>query len=139
MLETKALPAIKKLYPNLNDCCVQDDEAPIHRTQYALETFDRCFPKRVPAKMASCTADILPIENNWSIVKDKLPNKLLSKIWKLPKKIITKVWIEISNDKALLKRIFVSSCNRMKAVIELDGAQVHKGDWSNTPQAAGDD
>ena len=72
MIQTKVLPEVQKLFPDL-DCWFQDDEARIHRTQHVLDPVDATFPQRVPAKMASCTADLLPIENIWAIIKQELP------------------------------------------------------------------
>ena len=45
----------------------QNDEAVIHQTQHVLETVSRCFPDRIPPGMASHTANLLPIENIWSV------------------------------------------------------------------------
>ena len=38
-----------------------------------MDTVDATFPQRIPAKMASSTADLLPIENIWAIIKQELP------------------------------------------------------------------
>ena len=72
MIQTKVLPEVKKLFPDL-DCWFQDDKARIHRTQHVLDTVDATFPQRIPTKMASSTVDLLPIENIWAIIKQELP------------------------------------------------------------------
>ena len=123
------MPAIDELYP-LGDCWFQDDEAKIHRTQHVLDTVDRLFKNRVPAGMASVTADLLSVENLWSIMKSDASSKAPIKSVKALKNILIKKWREINADKALCKRMIASHPNRCIAMIKLDGDQVHKKDYA---------
>ena len=112
------------------DCLFQDDEAVIHRTQHVLETVSRCFPHRIPPGMASHTADLLPIENIWAIIKMNVPKHGPFQSLKQLKTAIKKIWREIDADKPLLQRMMKSCCERCKACIMVDGDQVHKKDYS---------
>ena len=129
MIESEVLPAVEELFPDL-DCLFQDDEAVIHRTQHVLETVSRCFPHRIPPGMASHTADLLPIENIWAIIKMNVPKHGPFQSLKQLKTAIRKIWREIDADKPLLQRMMKSCCERCKACIRLEGDQVHKEDYS---------
>lgn len=128
MLETLVLPGILELYPQ-NNAIFQDDEAVIHRTKEVLATADRIFKKRIPPKMASCTADLLPIENIWSLIKSDVAKNQPIKDLPHLKRVITKKWRSLNNDKDLLKRMMASLPNRLEAMIRLKGQQVHKEDY----------
>ena len=126
MIQTKILPEVKKLFSEL---LVQDDEARIHRTRHVLDTVDATFPQRIPAKMASCMVDLLPIENIWAIIKQELPKYgKMENITRL-KRAIKTIWGKIHADKAMLQRMMRSCCERCKACIRLEGSQVHKEDY----------
>ena len=119
-----------ELYPR-GDCWFQDDEAKIHRTQEVLSKVDELFNHRVPPKMASCTADLYPIENVWSILKAEVSKKQPILDVKQLKKIITHKWREMNRDKDLMKRMIGSVPRRVEAMLKLKGNQVHKSDYAS--------
>ena len=122
---------MNSIYPH-GDCYFQDDEAKIHRTQHVLDTVDRLFKNRVPAGMASVTADLLSVENLWSMMKSEASSKAPIKSLKELKNILTKKWKEINADKSLCKRMIASHPNRCIAMIKLNGDQVHKKDYAGS-------
>ena len=124
MLECLVHPGVMKLYP-AGDCLWQDDEAKIHRTDHVLAKVDELFKHRIPPKMASHTADLYPIENLWSILKDEVSRKAPIKDVKQLKNIIRKKWREVHADKDLCKRMIAS----VQAMVRLKGVQVHKSDY----------
>ena len=73
-------------------------------------------------------ADIWPIENVWSIVKQRLMEKEPTGKNQL-KLVITKVWKEIDNDKELCKKLMKSIPDRLQAVINVDGNQISRSDY----------
>ena len=67
MVTEHAVPAVQQLYGNR--AVWQDDPARIHRTAEALEACE-AFSTRIPHDgQAPKMADVWPIENVWSIVK----------------------------------------------------------------------
>ena len=64
--------AVKEVYP-ANSCLWLDDPATIHRAAVSVEAVKDTFRKRVPHEIqAPKMADCWPIENVWSIIKDKV-------------------------------------------------------------------
>ena len=124
------------LYP-AGDCIFQDDEAKIHRTDHVLNKAAVLFKHRVPPGMASHTADLYPIENLWSILKDEVAKKAPVKDIGHLKRIIAKKWMELNNDKVFLKKMISSVPARVEAMVKLEGAQVHKSDYQKI-SGAGD-
>ena len=70
-------------------------------------------------------ADIWPVENIWSIVKEMVNSKEPKNKAQL-KTIITRVWREINSDKELCKRLMQSIPARLEAVIAKEGRQFRK-------------
>ena len=63
---------VLQLYPEIN-AVWQDDGARIHRCPEALEAVEESFQIRVdPVRQAPKMADFWPIENVWSIIKEKI-------------------------------------------------------------------
>ena len=87
--------------------------------------------------MASHTADLYPIENLWSILKDEVAKKAPVKYIGHLKRIIAKKWMELNNDKVFLKKMISSVPARVEAMVKLEGAQVHKSDYQKI-SGAGD-
>ena len=85
-----------------------------------------CLTDGVPPKMNSCTADLYPIENVWSILKAEVSKKQPILDVKQLKKIITHKWREMNRDKDLMKRKIGSVPRRVEAMLKLKGDQVHK-------------
>ena len=126
MVSSKAVPAVSALYGNR--AIWQDDPARIHRTPAALEACS-VFPSRVPHDIqAPKMADIWPIENVWSIVKQRVMEKEPKGKNQL-KLVITKVWKEIDNDKELCRKLMKSIPDRLQAVINVDGNQIRRSDY----------
>ena len=132
MLETLVKPAADKIFKNF---VFQDDEATIHRTSDVLNTVDGLFKDRIPPGMASMTADLYPIENVWSILKDEVAKQQPLKDVKELKKVIKQAWRKLDRDKPLLKKMMASIPERVKAMVQIGGNQVHKGDY---PSSSGD-
>ena len=95
------------------------------------------FKHRVPPGMASHTADLYPIKNLWSILKDEVAKKAPVKDIGHLKRIIAKKWTELNNDKVFLKKMISSVPARVEAMVKLEGAQVHKSDYQKI-SGAGD-
>ena len=95
------------------------------------------FKHRVPPGMASHTADLYPIENLWSILKDEVAKKAPVKDIGHLKRIIAKKWTDLNNDKVFLKKMISSVPARVEAMVKLEGAQVHKSDYQKI-SGAGD-
>ena len=128
MIKNKIAPAVKRLYPR-NNAVWQDDGATIHRTQLALQTVEQNFSARVPIEhQAPKMADIWPIENVWSIIKQDLNGKDLQNVEEL-RVAIRSSWRRISGDKALCARLISSIPKRLRAVISKKGNQVFKEDY----------
>ena len=73
MVKTKVVPEVHKLYGRR--AVWQDDPATIHRSEVALQVCS-AFSSRIPhERQAPKMADIWPIENIWSIVKNKVKAK----------------------------------------------------------------
>ena len=132
MLETLVKPAADKIFKNF---VFQDDEATIHRTSDVLNTVDGLFKDRINPGMASMTADLYPIENVWSILKDEVAKQQPLKDVKELKKVIKQAWRKLDRDKPLLKKMMASIPERVKAMVQIGGNQVHKGDY---PSSSGD-
>jgi hypothetical protein len=100
-----AVPVATKLYGER--VVWQQDPATIHRTEAALEAFS-AFASRIPHEaLAPKMADIWPVENIWSIVKEMIKSKEPKNKAQL-KTILPRVWREINSDKALCKRLMKS-------------------------------
>ena len=84
--------------------------------------------------MASVTADLYPIENVWSILKNAASKKQPFRDVKHLKKVI-KAWKMMDKDKSFLKSMMASIPKRVEAMLEIDGDQVHKEDY---PSSSGD-
>ena len=69
-----------------------------------------------------------PIENVWSILKGKVPEKECSNDQQLKKAIIT-AWREIDDDKALCRHLMASLPHRLQDVIRKEGRQIQKEDY----------
>ena len=134
LLKRKAYPAVTELYPDGNSVW-QDDEAKIHRTAAVLETVSELFNSRVPAGMASMTADLLVVENLWSILKDHAAKKGPHKDVDALKKCLNKKWRELSYDLNWCEHMIASMPKRMELVVALNGDQIHK---ASKAAAAGD-
>ena len=88
MVREKAGPAVLQLYPEGN-AIWQDDGARIHRCPEALEAVAATFRYRVdPVLQAPKMADFLPIENVWSIIKQKISLKRTETLPQLKRTII---------------------------------------------------
>ena len=85
--------------------------------------------------MASVTADLYPIENVWSILKNAVSKKQPLKDVKHLKKVIKQAWKMMDEDKSLQERMMASIPKRVEAMLEIDGDQVHKEDY---PSSSGD-
>ena len=85
--------------------------------------------------MASMTADLYPIENVWYILKDEVAKQQPLKDVKELKKVIKQAWRKLDRDKPLLKKMMASIPERVKAMVQIGGNQVHKGDY---PSSSGD-
>ena len=105
MLETLVKPAVMNLYP-AGDCLFQDDEAKIHRIEHVSTKAAEMFKNRILPKMASHTADLYPVENLWSILKDDVSKN--APIKRRLKKIISTKSKYIHSNKVFLK-IMMSS------------------------------
>ena len=127
LIREGAGPAVLSLYPQ-GDGVWQDDTAKIHRCAAALEAVDETFNSRIPHdKQAPKMADCYPIENVWSIIKDKVKENDIQNLNQL-KKVVTKAWKEINNNKTLCRKLMESMPKRFKAVIEKQGDQLRKED-----------
>ena len=73
-------------------------------------------------------ADIWPVENIWSIVKEMIKSKEPKNKAQL-KTIIALVWREINSDTELCKRLMQSIPARLEAVIANEGRQGRKDDY----------
>ena len=71
----------------------------------------------------SQAADLYPIENHWSILKDEVAKKAPVKDIGHLKRIIAKKWMELNNDKVFLKKMISSVPARVGAMVKLEGAQ----------------
>lgn len=110
----------------------QDDPATIHRAAVSVEAVKDTFRKRVPHEIqAPKMADCWPIENVWSIIKDKVSEDDPQTKPQL-KRSITKSWKSINDDKALCKKLIESIPKRLEAVIRKNGEQVRKEDYKLT-------
>ena len=109
----------------------------IHRTDHVLNKAAELFKHRVPPGMASHTADLYPIENIWSILKDEVSKKAPVMDIKQLKRILTNKWVELNIDKDFLKKMISSVPARVEAMVRLEGAQVHKSDYEKK-SGAGD-
>jgi hypothetical protein len=69
-------------------------------------------------------ANIWPVENIWSIVREMVKSKEPKNKAQL-NTIITRVWREINSDKELCKRLMQSIPGRLEAVIAKEGT--HSG------------
>ena len=97
LIREGAGPAVLSLYPQ-GDGVWQDDTAKIHRCAAALEAVDETFNSRIPHdKQAPKMADCYPIENVWSIIKDKVKENDIQNLNQL-KKVVTKAWKDINNN-----------------------------------------
>ena len=106
----------------------QDDPARIHRTAEALEACS-AFKFRIPHDIqAPKMADVWPIENVWSIVKDRVMEKNPQTKNQL-KFVIRQVWREVDRDKAMCRRLIASIPKRLQAVIKVEGDQIRKSDY----------
>ena len=92
------------------------------------DAFDTVYKSRVPPNVASKTADIYPIENVWSILKAEAQQHAPIKDIETLKRILNRKWRHISNDRNLCRSMIASIPNRITAMIEKGGAQVHKAD-----------
>ena len=109
----------------------QDDPARIHRTQEALEACS-AFKFRIPHEhQAPKMADVWPIENVWSIVKDRVLEKNPES---KAQRVIIQVWKEVNRDKAMFRRLINSIPKRLQAVIEVEGDQISKPDYERGPR-----
>ena len=84
---------------------------------------------RIPPKMASMTADLYPIENVWSIIKNQVSKKTPLKDLKELKKVIKQAWRKLDKDKPMLRRMMASIPKRLEAMVQMGGAQVHREDY----------
>ena len=128
MVREKAGPAVLQLYPEGN-AIWQDDGARIHRCPEVLEAVAATFRYRVdPVLQAPKMADFWPIENVWSIIKQKIFLKRTETLPQL-KRAIIQAWREVDADKELCKRLIKSVHKRAAAIIAKEGAQVNKADY----------
>ena len=73
-------------------------------------------------------ADVWPIENIWSIIKDKVAAGNPKTKPQLMKMII-KAWKDISSNKKLCRDLIKSTPTRLEAVIRKEGVQIRKEDY----------
>ena len=104
------------------------DPATIHRCEAALQACS-AFSSRIPHEIqAPKMADIWPIENVWSIVKNRVKaNEPKTKLQL--KNTIKSVRREIDGDKDLCKRLMSSIPDRLAAVIAVNGKQIRRSDY----------
>ena len=69
-----------------------------------------------------------PIENVWSIIKQKISLKRTETLPQL-KRAIIQAWREVDADKELCKRLIKSVHKRAAAIIAKEGTQVNKADY----------
>ena len=84
--------------PLYNDVHViwQDDGDSKHRSYYAIEKISEIFDDRInPEEQSDKMADIWPIENIWSIIKEKLKREEIQNVSMLKRKIV-KIWKTIT-------------------------------------------
>ena len=73
-------------------------------------------------------ADVLPIENVWSIIKAKVLRKEPKSKPQL-KKVITQVWRQVDSDKPLCRKLMKSIPDRLQAVLDVKGEQIRRSDY----------
>ena len=114
------------------------DKAKKHALALEIEIYLKKHPdakpkdvKKFVENVASKTADIYPIENVWSILKAEAQQHAPIKDIETLKRILNRKWRHISNDRNLCRSMIASIPNRITAMIEKGGAQVHKADYVN--------
>ena len=106
----------------------EDDPDNKHRTHNVINTIDNFFAQRINIKEQSPKmADVWPIENVWSIIREKLGVEEFENVTKL-KTSITREWKKITPE--LCEKLISSIGKRLKAVVGKEGAQITKQDYS---------
>ena len=119
----------RDLIHDLSHYIWQDDGDKKHRTAHVLETLNGVFAQRVDVKTQSDKmADVWPIENVWGMIYSMLEDKEFANLDAL-KRAIRKVWREITPEQC--KKMMESIPRRLQAVIDRDGEQIHKKDYSS--------
>src|SRR5690242_8804964 len=114
---------IDQLYDDV-DIIWQDDGDSKHRSYYALEQIDEIFNDRVkPEEQADKMADIWPIENIWSYIKQKLEGEEIKNVPMLKNKII-EIWRTISPQ--MCSKLINSIPRRLQCLINKKGYTVNK-------------
>ena len=126
MITSYVVPEVERVYGRR--AIWQDDPATIHRSKAALLACS-AFPARIPHEnQAPKMADIWPIENVWSIVKDRVKAREPKNKEQL-KNTIKRVWKEIDSDKNLCKKLISSIPDRLGAVIDVGVKQIRRSDY----------
>jgi hypothetical protein len=118
---------IDQLYDDI-DVIWQDDGDSKHRSQYALEQIDEIFDNRInPEEQSDKMADVWPIENIWSYIKEKLKGEEIQDISILKKKIM-KIWRTITPKTC--SNLINSIPRRLQCLINKKGFQITKKDYN---------
>lgn len=108
------------------DCWVyQQDGAPPHRTKANQETIQELVPGGLLADWPPNSPDLSPIENVWSWMEQELRRRPVCGTAAELEVVLTDIWEDMrENHSHMLENLFASFPDRLRKVLELDGAHI---------------
>ena len=128
-IEHEVVPVcVRDLEHELSNYAWQDDTDTKHRTPHVLEKVLEFFPNRLIVEgEAAKLVDVWPIEHVWGIIKEKINGVDFKNVKEL-KARINKIWRSITAEDC--EKYMTNIPNKLKAVIEIEGEQIFKNDYS---------
>lgn len=121
ILENIMVPSVRVLYPD-GIIHFQQDQSPVHKSQSVQEWFAR--QDQVELRLASCGADLNPIENVWAETKRTMSDNWPSsqptnsdQLWEL----VSDAWDEVASSEGYAARLVRSLPRRLSRVVENGG------------------